>query len=243
MLGWQDLRQAYRRSNLGPFWITGGMAIQIATIGIVFGMIFKSETKDYIPFLAVSIVVWTFVSATISEGCNSFIASESMIKQINLPPLVYVGRTVWKNLLTLGHNVVILPVVFLIFQRPLSFLFLLALLGVLILTLTLAAVSAVLGIISARYRDLPPMVNSMLTVAFYVTPVMWFPELIGNNQLAHLLLGLNPLYHLLQITRLPILGQWPTLENWGVSIVFLACSSLLAIFVIRKSRSQLAFWV
>ncbi len=243
MLGWQDVRQAYRRSVVGPFWITGGMAIQIATMGIVFSLIFKSDIQNYFPFLATSIIIWGFMSSVISEGCQSFIAGESIIKQLNIPLYVHVVRVVWKNIITFGHNLVILPLIFLVIWHGVSWQLLLVLPGLAILIINLTWLATVLGALSARYRDLPQIVASLLTVTFYVTPVMWYPTLIGNNQVAHLLLGLNPFYHLLQIVRLPILGQLPTFENWSLSIVFALSGLIMAKLLMARVQKKIAYWV
>ncbi len=243
MLGWQDVRQAYRRSVVGPFWITGGMAIQIATMGVVFSLIFKSDIQNYLPFLATSVIIWGFMSSVISEGCLSYINGESIIKQLKIPLYVHVLRVVWKNVITLGHNLVILPLVFLIIWHGVSWQLLLVLPGLVILIANLIWLATVLGSLSSRFRDLPPIITSLLTVAFYVTPVMWYPTLIGNNQLAHILLGLNPFYHLLQIVRLPILGQSPTIENWMLSLVFALSGWVFTILFMKRVRNKIAYWV
>ncbi len=243
LLGWQDVRQAYRRSALGPFWITIGMAVQIATIGIVFGTIFKTEISDYLPFLATSIILWTCISSSITEGCNAFIASEAMIKQLKLAHFNFVLRVVWKNLVTTGHNLIILPFVFLIFWITPNLSLAAFVPGVMILTLNLIWCVWLLAIVSARFRDFPIIMNSVMAIAFYLTPVMWYPQLIDNNQVAHLLLGLNPLYHWMQIVRLPLIGQSPTWENWALSLLSAGVGWLVTLVVYRKFRNMIAYWV
>lgn len=243
MLGWQDVRQAYRRSAVGPFWITGGMAVQIATMGLVFGLIFKTNTHDYLPFLSVSIIVWGYIANSLTEGCYSFIAGEAIIKQLNIPLGTHVLRVVWKNLIALGHNFVILPFVFIAFWHSVSPVAFLAIPGLILLTINLAWITAIVGIFSARFRDLPPIVVSLVTVAFYLTPIMWYPSLIGDNQLAHMLLGFNPLYHLVQIVRLPLLGDFPTVENWLASAALAICGFGLTLYVIGKVKNKIAYWV
>jgi len=243
MLAWQDIRQSYRRSAVGPFWLTIGMAIQIVTMGFVFGLIFKTEIKEYLPFLAASIIIWGLIASTINEGCLSFISAEGMIKQINLPHTVYIVRTVLKNLITSSHNFVILPLVFLAFSKAASFSLTLLIPGIILLTLNLGWVVLLLGMVTSRYRDMQPIVGSLTTVGFFLTPVMWSPDLIGNNELAHLLLGLNPLYHWIQIVRLPILGQWPTLENWVLSLAIAGIGWALTLLVYNKYKNMIAYWV
>lgn len=243
LLGWQDVRQAYRRSALGPFWITAGIAVQISTMGIVFGLIFKTELSDYLPFLAVSIIFWGFVSSVLSDGCMSFIVAEPIIKQLNVSMFIHVLRVIWKNILILGHNVVILPLVFLAVWHGVGWELILVIPGFVLLVTNLSWIALLLGILSARFRDMPPIVNSLLTIAFYITPVMWFPSLIGDNTLAHLMLGLNPFYHLLQIVRLPLLGGFPTLENWGIALLLAVLGWAFAILMFKKFRTQIAYWV
>ena len=90
ILAYQDIKLRYRRSIIGPFWSTISMGVVITSVGFVFGSIFRSPMEEYLPFLAVGLIVWTFILGTISEGCNVFIDSEHMIKQLNLPFSIFV---------------------------------------------------------------------------------------------------------------------------------------------------------
>lgn len=219
------------------------MAVQIATMGVVFGMIFKTDLTEYLPFLAVSIILWGFISSVLSDGCMSFINAETLIKQLNISMFTHVLRVVWKNTLTVGHNILILPMVFVAVWRGVGLEVILLIPGFFILVTNLTWMALLLGMVSARFRDMPPIVNSLLTIAFYVTPVMWFPSLIGDNTLAHLMLGLNPFYHLLQIVRLPLLGGSPTLENWGLALLVAGLGWAFALLMFKKFRTQIAYWV
>lgn len=242
MLGFQDVKQAYRRSKVGPFWITIGMAVQIATIGIVFGMLFKISLADYLPFLTISLIIWGFISGSLNDGCMTFINSEAILKQIDLPIYVYPVRLMTKNIILLGHNSVILPLVFLAFGHnysPVSFLFIP---GVVLLILNLSWMTILLGIASTRFRDLPPIINSLILIIFYVTPVMWKPDGLPGG-LAHFLLGLNPFYHLIQITRLPLMGTFPTIENWVGSFFVLILGTCISIFALRATRWKIVYWL
>ena len=244
LLGWQDVRQAYRRSALGPFWITIGMAIQIATMGIVFSLIFKMEIREYLPFLATNMILWGFFSSVIIEGCASLIAGESIIKQLEVPYSMFAIRVIWKNIVNLSHNAVLLPIIFLIFSTPIDFgPLLLFIPGLVLLLANLAWLTMLLGLFCARYRDMAPIINSLLTVVYFVTPIMWLPNLLGNNLLAHLLLGLNPVYHLFQIVRQPLLGEYPTLENWFAAVAILIVGALATKLSYKKFQSLIPFWV
>jgi lipopolysaccharide transport system permease protein len=242
MLSWQDVKQAYRRSAIGPFWITASMAVQIAAMGVVFGIIFKTPLYDYLPFLASSIILFGMISSIITEGCMAFISAEAMIKQLNVSMFVHVFRVVLKNVINSAHNLVLIPLVFLVMWHPIGWQVVLFIPGLMLVLLNLTWIVVVLGTISSRFRDLPQVVAAFMTIAYFVTPVMWQPKLVPGD-IAHLLLGLNPFYHLLQLLRLPFLSTVPTLENWLVSLTMAAIGWLLAIQVLKRFGKKIAYWV
>lgn len=242
MLGWEDVKQAYRRSAVGPFWITASMAVQIGAIGVVFGIIFKTPLYDYLPYLATSIILWALISSSVIDGCKAFIESEAMIKQLDISLFVYVFRVILRNLITLGHNIVLVPLVFLVLWHPIGWQILLLIPGLVIVILNLTWMVVILGVISARFRDVPQVVSATFTIVYFVTPVMWQPSLVPSDT-AHLLLGLNPFYHLLQLLRLPFLGAVPTLENWYLSAGMALVGWLIANAVLKRFGKQIAYWM
>lgn len=242
MLGWQDLRQAYRRSKLGQFWITAGMMLQIATIGVVFGLIFKVTLQEYLPFVSTGVILWGLVSSSLNEGAMTFISSEALIKQLRLPPITHIVRVMWKSLLNFGHNLIILPIVFLLMGKTINAAILLFIPGLLIVIVNLSWMVFILATISSRFRDMPPIISALTLMLFYVTPVMWYPSSL-SPQIAHLMLGLNPFYHFYQLLRQPVMGELPTFENYAISIGFCLIGVLLAIVVNSKTSKKIAFWV
>jgi ABC-type polysaccharide/polyol phosphate export permease len=241
-LGWQDIRQAYRRSAIGPFWLTMGMAVQVVAIGLVFGLIFGTPLEEFLPYLAVSLILWSFFSSSILDGSMGFITGEAILRQLPIPVYMHMVRSIWKNVLMLAHNAVILPILFLVFLKLPNWNLVLLVPGFLMTATFLFCSSYILALVTARYRDMQQIIASVMTVMFYVTPVIWQPSLIPSGA-AHLLLGLNPLYHFLQIVRLPILGQAPTFENWALAIVMTLLAGLVAYLASKKYRNRLAYWV
>jgi len=242
MLGWQDVLQAYRRSVIGPFWLTISMALIVGTMGFVFSLIFGMDIREYLPYIAGGIVLWGFISNTIVEGCNAFIAGEAMIKQLNLPLFTHVLRVVVKNVFVLLHNVIIIPAVFVIVGYPLSFTALMSVAGLIVVLANLVWVVYLVGFISARFRDLPTIVASLMSMVFYLTPVMWLSASIPEGD-GKFVLGLNPFAHLLSLLRDPLLGQIPPLESWLVGIGLAIGGTALSLFVVNSRRARLPYWV
>jgi ABC-2 type transporter len=73
LMGWDDIRQRYRRSVIGPFWITLSMGIFILVLGVIYSRLFHTELKSYLPYLTAGFIVWGFMSAAASESCIAFI--------------------------------------------------------------------------------------------------------------------------------------------------------------------------
>lgn len=242
MLAWQDIQQRYRRSALGPFWLTISMGVMIGVISLVFSQVFKVPTYDFLPFIAIGIILWTFISNVIIEGCNGFIVAENIIKQLPIPLFVHILRMVWRNILILAHNIVIFPLVMLSIGKPLGLVALLSIPGFILATINLTWVALILATISARYRDMPLMIASLMQVAFYLTPIIWMPKTVSAH-VGNYLLDLNPLYHLMEIMRAPLLGQLPTTTNWLVSIAMAIIGSLLALTFYGNYRRRIAYWL
>jgi ABC-type polysaccharide/polyol phosphate export permease len=242
MLGWQDVKQRYKRSALGPFWLTISMGVMIGSIGFVFGQIFNTSMSEFLPFLAIGLIIWSFILAVANDGCVGFISAEQIIKQVPMPLFVHVLRIVWRNILILMHNMVIFPITLLVFGKTLDWFALVAIVGLFLLILNLTWIALLLAVLCARYRDLPQMVSSILQVLFYLTPIIWMPSLLPDRAGMYLL-DLNPLYHLLAIVRDPLLGNSPTFLNWQVSMILAAVGWTVVVLFYSKYRRRIAYWL
>jgi lipopolysaccharide transport system permease protein len=242
LLGWQDVRQRYRRSALGPFWLTASMGVMIGTIGIVFGQLFKAPLSDYLPFLTLGIIIWSFISTVITEGCLGFISSDSIIKQLPLPMFLHIIRLLWRNILIFLHNLLIFPLVFLAVGKSIELTAILTIAGFIIVVANLAWISLILAILCARFRDLTQIVGSVLQVMFYLTPVMWLPALLPDRASAQLLL-LNPFYHLIEIFRAPLLGEFPSAINWIATMTMTGAGWIIALVLYGRLKHRIAYWL
>lgn len=208
MLGWLDVRHRYKRSAIGPFWLTASMGIMIATMGVIFGKIFHTPLKEFLPFLAVGIVLWGFISTSMTESCAGFALSSALIKQLPLPLFLYIARVLWRNMLVLAHNIAIFPIILLCVGKMPSWMILISIPGFLLFLINLSWISLLLGILCARYRDLVQLINSIMQIIFYATPIMWMPDKLSQGKGVDLI-NFNPLYHLISIVRSPLLVKCP----------------------------------
>lgn len=239
-LGWLEIKQRYRRSVLGPFWLTISTGLMLAFMGPLYGKMFGQPVAGYFAYLAISFVVWILVSGLINDSCTAFIQAEGYIKQTKLPLTVHVMRTVWKNFLIFAHNAVIVVLVLLFVRPGLDWHLLLVPLAVLTIFVNGIWSGILLGLICARFRDIPPIVSSLVQVAFFLTPVFWTPDMLGRHQWAA---DLNPLFHFMEIVRRPLMGQDPSLLSWGVVLAITVAGFVLMLALFQRFRARIAYWV
>lgn len=243
-LAWQDIKQRYRRSFIGPFWLTLSTGFIIGGMGLVFGQIFKTPMQEYLPFLAAGMILWSFVTTTISEGCMSFINADAIIKQLPIPLYSHILRVVARNLFILGHNLVLIPLVMLLVGANitigLNLLFFV--LGLTLLIINLLWMTLLIATLSTRFRDLSQIINSAMQMVFYVTPIMWQPNLM-THKTGISLLNFNPFYHLFEIVRAPILNQSASILNWQISILLAITGWIFAFLVYGRYKHRIAYWL
>ncbi len=239
-LGWNDILQRYRRSLLGPLWLTASMAIMVVSLGIVYSKIFKSELRDFMPFLCAGLLIWGYISSILSEAGSLFTGAESYIKQIRLPFSVYVLRFMWSKVIIFAHNFVIYFGVLIYFQIWPGSVALYAIPGFMLVTINGALASMYLGMMSARFRDIPQVIASFIQILFFITPIMWKPELLGDHAN---LMTLNPFFHLVEIVRAPLLGQLPSAENYYAVALITVLNVAFAIAFFVRFRARISYWV
>jgi ABC-type polysaccharide/polyol phosphate export permease len=242
ILGWFDIKLRYRRSILGPLWLTISMAITIGTISLIFGTIFNLPLKQFVPYVTIGIILWNFLVGVVTEGCMCFVSAEALIKQLSIPIEVHVLRVVWRNIIILGHNLLILPIVLLLTGSEFGWSGLNSIIGIFLFLINVTWFVALLGVLCTRYRDLPQIISSLLQILFYVTPIMWMPQLFSSNKYLALL-ELNPLLHLIQIVRCPLIGENVPLVSWIISGSLAICGCALTTIFYSRYKKRIAYWL
>ncbi len=235
-----DIRNRYRGSVLGPMWLTLSTAVTFLALGFLYSTLFKMNLQEYLPFLVVSLILWNVFSQVISEACTSLTSAEGIIRQVPLPFTVHALRCLMRNAVIAAHNLPLILVVFVIFGINPGLVALLAIPGMLLFVLNAFALVMFLGMLCARFRDIGPIVNTVTQLAFFISPVIWKPELLQERQVW---LVLNPAFDLMEVVRGPLLGQSPGLMIWAAAMLITAvvCGLSFAFFV--RFRGRIAFWV
>jgi ABC-type polysaccharide/polyol phosphate export permease len=241
LLGIGDIRQRYRRSRVGQFWITLSVAVFITAIGVVFSTLFKQPIAQYLPYLATSYITWTLISGIILDSTSAFIQAESFLRQQAMAKSTFILRVLVRNLVAFGHNVVVLPIVFLIFGVAPSWTWLAALGGLLLIIVAGFLASLILAILCTRFRDLPQIVQNFVQVMFFVTPITWQSNLLGEQ--SPYIVDLNPFAAFLRIVSEPLLGRMPGLSAYALALLTIAVLALVACPLFRRYRPRIVYWL
>jgi lipopolysaccharide transport system permease protein len=239
-LGWLDIRLRYRGSMLGPLWLTLSTGIMVGALGYLYAGIFHTEIASYLPYLALSLVLWGFLATMVSESCTAFTESEGIVRAMRMPFFLFAIRVLLRNVLVLAHNVLVIAVVYLVFRVWPGWDAVLAIPGLLLWVINSLALVLLLGTFCARFRDIPPIVSSVMQIAFFLSPVLWQPEQLGEGRAW---LPLNPFFDLLEIVRTPLHGTVPGGDIWLGAALYSLVLWLLAWALFTRARGRIAFWM
>lgn len=242
LLGWQDISQRYRRSKIGAFWITINTSCYIASLGIIFGTLFRFKLQEYLPNICAGILTWNYISLCLSEGCNSFTNYEYLILQVRVPFFMYIMRNIIRNSIIFFHNIIIFPIVCVITGYKLDWSLLIIAITFPVLVINLSWISLILGIVCARFRDIHQIVVNLLQIVFYATPIIWTIKILPGNVSTYLV-TLNPFYNFIELIRRPLLGYYPTQFEWIFTTFSAFIGWVIAFLLLGKYRNRIAYWM
>lgn len=240
LLAMQEIRQRYRRSTLGPFWLTVTLAIQVAVMGVLIGTLLAQPFDRYLPFLVVGFVLWNYWTQAVSEGSTSFIHAASQILQFRRALNMYVLQGIWRNIIILGHTAAIIVAVFAFYRIVPTPVALLAIPGLIIFILNVWWLTLLLAIVATRYRDIPVILQSIMPILFWSAPIVYAPEQLGDFAWIP---QLNPVTHMIEVVRSPLMNELPNLRSWEIlgALTVGGWAATFAFFA--RFHHRIAYWL
>ena len=243
-LALSDLRSRWRRSFFGALWSVIQPLRMTLLLAIVFSKMFKSDIYAYAPYILSGIIVWECITACVTGGALSFVQADAYIRQCRNPLAIYTLRTVLTSLIVLamacsallGWSAIVLPENF-------GWHWLAALSAFPMLGLILWPLSTLLAYVGVRFRDVPHATGLIMQALWFISPVYFEVKMFRQGGL-DVLVDYNPIYHLLQLFRAPLLdGKWPTMENYSFVLGSAVIVTLVAWLVGRKAERKVIFYL
>jgi ABC-type polysaccharide/polyol phosphate export permease len=235
-----ETRARYKRSVLGPFWLTLGAGIGVAGLGVVWSSLLHTPVREFVPSLAVGLLLWQLIASTIVEACTIFIRQAQIIRNVRLPLLVHPAQLVTRQLITFAHNMVVLVIVFALFPQQSLHLLPLSLLGFVLLVINLLWMTTVLAMLGARFRDIEQIVTAVMPLIFFLTPVLYRTSHFGATQAV---VWLNPFTYLISVVRDPLLGTVPTPAVYVGTVCITVAGTILALALFASRRNRIPYWI
>lgn len=239
-LALQDIELRYKRSLLGPFWISAALVATILALAYVFSGVFRTNFVTYISFIGAGLLTWQLVLALVNEASTSVTEHSAYMQNVRMPMTVVAGRIAFRNFIVFVHNFVAVAGLLWVFGAEINQTIVYALPGAGLILLLGYFLTMVLGPICARFRDVPLVIQSAMQVIFFLTPIFWIPQ---DSAHSPIFINANPFYHLIELVRAPMLGSMPTALNWQVSLGCCAGAVVLAVLSVSVTRRRLALWL
>ena len=238
----RELKVKYRGTILGYLWSMLNPLLTMTVISLVFSRLMRG-IPDYNIFVLSGLLIWNVALGTIISGTNSIVANTHLLRKVKMPiwvfPLVSLGSSLTNFLLSL------LPfaVVFAFSDRSLDLQILLVPILIIMFALFLTGISLTLATLNVFFRDISHVLDPVLTLVFYATPIIYdrhsdiIPEKIAK------ILGYNPFTHYIETIRACLYGssEPPSLESIAITVGLAIISMLTGYWVYKRKRAEILF--
>ena len=239
-LAWHAMRQRYRRSWIGIGWLGVSFAVFMTVKIFIFGGFMSSDMGYYAGHLTIGYLIYRLISNAVTGSCAVFVGAQTWIKSEPLPLSVHVYKMMMNNFIIFAITAV--PALAICaYVGAYNIMALVWLLPSLALyAFTTVCIGLLLGVISARYRDIMHFSQTAMQVAYFLSPILWIPPETGPRAMAAFL---NPITHYVALLRQPMLEGTIPLLSWVISLSCSLVIALLAILFFATSRRKLILWL
>ncbi|WP_313318465.1 ABC transporter permease [Stenotrophomonas sp.] len=240
---WLELATKYRRSRLGLFWALCPALIYMFGIGGFFGYLQGHSAAGFIPHLGIGYVLFRLITISLSECTTAFQGHASFIMDGRVRLTDYILRVVAKAMF---YFVMALPAVAIALAMSPNFQpsgLLVSLPAFVLVILNIGWMGAIVAVLGARLQDVHELIGSILMFSFLFTPIIWYADQAPVNTVRGMIARANPLYHMIESVRAPMLGEPLEHLTYIYMVVMLLAGWLVASFIYRRYARYVPVWV
>jgi len=238
-----DIKLKYRRSFLGPIWISLTTGVLILSISLIFGKYLEIKIENLIPHISLGIIFWFFIVNTIQDSSTCFSDSERLIKQVRIPYIVFILRVIFRNLINLLHNSIIIFIVIFIYFESLNISVLSFFIGFILLFINLFWIAILVSIANIRFRDIGPLIQNLMQVLFYLTPIIWASSSIKSSVLIDFILKFNIFNHFINLVRYPLINGSLFYESFFICLFTGFIGLFISLIIFEKCKNNIVIWL
>lgn len=239
-LGYLEITLKYRRSVIGPWWSFISTFILIFTLSFLWSKVFNLQISTYLPYFSIGYIVWIFFSTSVLESSSILLTNSSIIKQTDIPICSYLIKNLSKNIFLFFHNgIIIVLITYMYLDVNFKSILLLAI-GIILFIFITFNISIIVAIISARFNDFAQLISNLIQVSFFLTPIIWSPELLKDKIWVT---DLNPLYHWINIVRLPLISENYNYMSLNISLISIIVLLTFIFFILGVTYKNIPKWL
>jgi ABC-type polysaccharide/polyol phosphate export permease len=211
-----EFQARYRAQALGVVWSLLNPLVMMAILSLVFTRVFRSSTPNFPIFTLIGVIVWQFVSAAATAGATAFVSNADLVKRTvfrrELLPISYVLSYGINFLMESSLLLVFIPIFPSAFRLSPALLIVPPLLVALLLLLF--GIALAVSVLNVIYRDVAYLVQTGLTILYWLTPVFYPFDIIPFPY--RTVLQCNPFGAIMTAVRGAIMtGSYPSALGWA----------------------------
>ncbi len=239
-MGWDQTLSRFRRTILGPFWLSANLIVIGFSMAFVFGGLAAGGSQALLPKLLAGLLAWTLLGGPISEAAGVFISAGPMMNAQRMPLSFHVYLLMFRAFINFVAQLLALWIIYLLFRIgslpawPI-------LIGLPLVLINSFLMSLILGLPSTRFRDVNQLAGFAFQILFFVTPVFWDPSQMKPRY--RFILDYNPFAHYLELIREPLLGRVPAMIHYEWTICSILVLSAVSVVLLALYRKRVIFWL
>lgn len=241
LLARQSVQGSYRRTFLGPFWMTAQQLMWVLGIGVVYSQLFHVERGTFIPLLAYGVLIWQQIMGALTSAPSLFIDSASYLSSSNLPLSFYGYQALANQVITFAHTAVVMVIIPIMYGvGPTLWAIALVPLALGLVLLNSAACMLWLAPLGTRFRDVRVAIASVTQLLMFVTPVFWDPAQLPGR---HWVVMVNPFAWPVLSFRDPLIGTSPDGLVWLLFAIATVVNCSVGFIVFSRARRRIRYWL
>ncbi len=238
-LVWRDIKVQYKQMVLGPVWAVLRPLVNLVIFSVIFGAVIGVPSDGPYPLVVqAGLLPWMFFSGAMVAASNCLVQQAHLVSKVYFPRVLLPMSSIGAALVTLGINFALYACLMIHYGMVPGLSILLLPLLVLLTSALALGVGLLFAGLTVIYRDVRFMINSLVQVWMYLSPVIYEVKLIPESY--RWLLVLNPMTGLIDAFRAVLLDRPVAWDSLGISASFAGLFLIVGLLVFHRTEKRFA---
>lgn len=240
---WLDILVKARRSRLGILWLMMPAVIYVFGLGSFFASMQGSPMSVFAAHVALGAMVFRTLMSTVIGSANVFTSSLPFIMDGHVRLTDYLLQSLAKAFFDMCMYLPIVAVALYMYGDVRPWGLFLALPTLALIYINALWISAVFGLMGARFSDFGQLLSNVSVFLFLLTPIIWYPGMMPAGSVRGQLMRLNPFFHFVELFRGPILGEAIESGTYWYLGIMTVVGLVVATYLYRRYSRFVPLWI